>query len=235
MTSLLSLTPRTVGAPPRPILYKEVSFSGKEYVVCFVETTGGNQPFVIDKEKLPLLMSYPSWHVAAGEYIATSVTIEGKKKSLYLHNLVMGKLTFDGKGQTSSVDHINRIGFDNRLENLRIVSQTEQNLNQSKKPRSITLPEGCGIEPDSIPRHIWYVKASGGHGDRFAIEFKTEGLLWRTTSSKTVPLIEKLETAKAKLLEFYAVYPYLNPDNPEIVVLHTSLLNSYSAIVTLAS
>jgi dTDP-D-glucose 4,6-dehydratase len=147
----------------------------------------------------------------------------------------MGKLTFAGKGQTSTVDHVNRIGFDNRIENLRVISQTEQNLNQSKKLRSIVLPEGCGIEPDSIPRHIWYVKASGGHGDRFAIEFKTEELLWRTTSSKTVPLTEKLEAAKAKLLEFYAVYPYLNPDNPEVVALHTSLRNSFTAIVALAS
>lgn len=235
MTSILPLVPSVTGAPPKPILYKEVTYNDKEYVVCFVETATGCQPFIIDKEKLPLLLAYPSWHVTAGAYISTSVIVDGKKKSLYLHNLVMGKLTFGGKGQTSSVDHINRIGFDNRLENLRVISQTEQNLNQSKKPRSITLPEGCGIEPDSIPRHIWYVKASGGHGDRFAIEFKIEGILWRTTSSKTVTLLDKLESAKAKLLEFYSIYPYLNPDNPEVVGLYTSLVNSYNEIIAAAS
>ena len=48
----------------------------------------------------------------------------------------MGKLTFNGKGQTNSIDHINRIPRDNRLENLRELSQTQQNYNQSKRERN---------------------------------------------------------------------------------------------------
>ena len=74
------------------------------------------------------------------------------------------------------------------------------------------LPEDCQIKPDEIPKHIWYVRANGLHGDRFAIEFKTEGICWKTTSSKKVRLIEKLNEAKEKLQELYLKYPYLNPN-----------------------
>jgi len=235
MASLLALPLHHVGAPPRPITYKEVTYEGKEYVVCYIEAITGSQSFVIDKTSLPLLTTYPSWHITAGNYISTTVIVDGKRKSLYLHNLIMGKLTFDGKGQQMTVDHINRIGFDNRLENLRIISQSEQNINQSKKARRIELPDDCGVHADDIPRHVWYVKASGAHGDRFAIEFKTEGILWRTTSSKSVSLIDKLELAKAKLAEFYSIYPYLNQENPEIISLYTSLLNSFNRILCLAA
>jgi len=135
------------------------------------------------------------------------------RRVLYLHNLVMNRLGFHGKGQTESVDHINRIGFDNRKENLRVVSQTEQNINQNKRGRPrVVLPDDAGLTPDDIPRHIWYVKPNGNHGDRFAIEFKTEKLVWRTTSSKVVPLREKLEAAKQKLQEYYTLYPHLDQD-----------------------
>jgi len=52
---------------------------------------------------------------------------------------------------------------------------------------------------DDIPKHIWYVKANGNHGDRFAIEFKTENIVWKTTSSKKISLKDKLEAAKRKI------------------------------------
>lgn len=143
----------------------------------------------------------------------------------------MNRDAFQGKGQTDSIDHINRIGFDNRKENLRHVSQSEQNINQKQKKRKVVLPDGCGLSPEDIPRHIWYVKANGGHGDRFAIEFKTEGITWKTTSSKGVSIQAKLEEAKQKLVSFYQTYPYLNPElNEERVNI---LKGSYEQIVAL--
>jgi hypothetical protein len=69
----------------------------------------------------------------------------------------------------------------------------------------------CGLTPADIPRHIWYVQANGYHRDRFAIEFKTEKVLWKSTSSKLVSLKEKLEAAKTKLAELYLEYPHLDP------------------------
>jgi hypothetical protein len=200
------------GRYPGLIDYREVTYSNKEYIVGTLMFKENMIEFVFDKDDFEKVKDKP-WHFASGHYISSGIIHDNKKKELYLHNFVMNRLEHPGKGATETVDHINRNGLDNRKENLRIISQTQQNLNQSKKKRSVMLPPGCPINPDDIPKHIWYVRANGMHGDRFAIEFKTEGLVWKSTSSKSVSIQDKLIQAKDKLKEFYIQYPYLNPDN----------------------
>ena len=202
---------KQVGRPAQEIRYVHVNHDGKEYTVGLIRYKGLLNPFVIDREDYDLVSKTGSWHVTANNYISTNIVVDEKRKSLYLHNIVLDRHSFDGRGQTETVDHISRNGFDNRKENLRLATQSEQNINQKRKPRTAILPADCGLTPADIPKHIWYVKANGGHGDRFAIEFKSEGLLWRSTSSKTTALCDKLAEAKAKLSEFYVVYPHLNP------------------------
>jgi len=194
------------------INYKCVIYNNKEYIVGLIQHNENDVEFVLDGEDFPKVENRP-WHLSSGKYIASTFYLDGGiKLELYLHNLIMNRITFDGKGQKESVDHINRNGLDNRKENLRIISQAQQIINQGKKKRNVILPEDCPIKPDEIPKHIWYVRANGLHGDRFAIEFKTEDICWKTTSSKKVTLIEKLSEAKVKLQELYLKYPYLNPN-----------------------
>jgi hypothetical protein len=107
-------------------------------------------------------------------------------------------------------------------------------MNQTKKKRFITLPEGCEIDPDDIPRHIWYIKSHGAHGDRFAIEFKSENICWKTSSSKKISLKEKLNQAKEKLQEFYIIFPHLNPFNPDKLKKEEYLTNSFNEIIKFA-
>jgi hypothetical protein len=145
----------------------------------------------------------------------------------------MNRLTFEGKGQIETVDHINRNPLDNRKKNLRIISQSEQCLNQKTKERKIIFPEDFPIKANDIPKHIWYVKANGGHGDRFAIEFKTENLLWKGTSSKKIKIEDKLSEAKEKLKEYYTLFPYLNPDNKDKKKEIDELQKEYEDIITL--
>lgn len=199
------------GRKTTPIEYKDVTYNGKEYTVGIIIHKSEPLKFVIDRDDSERVKSR-HWHAVTGnKYIGCTVKIGDTRKTLCLHNVIMNRLTFNGKGSTETVDHINRIGLDNRKENLRIVSQTEQNLNQSIKKRSCTLPEDCGLTVADIPKHIWYIKANGLHGDRFGIDLKTEGIKWKSSSSKLLPLSEKLKQAKEKLEELYVTYPYLQP------------------------
>lgn len=85
---------------------------------------------VIDKVKYKFIKKY-TWRVTRsggkgrkhGEpYAAT--TIKGKK--IYMHRLLMGL------PEGLQVDHINKQTLDNRCENLRIVTQSENNRNRIK-------------------------------------------------------------------------------------------------------
>jgi len=220
---------RNSGRKPGLIDYKFVNYNNNDYVIGTIQFKSEDIKFIIDKDNYSNI-SERAWHFASGNYIASAYLCgDGKKRELYLHNLIMGMDLFTGKGTKESVDHINRNGLDNRKENLRIISQSEQNMNQSKKKRNITLPLDSGIKPEDIPKHIWYIKANGLHGDRFAVEFKTENICIKTTSSKKISLISKLEDAKKILNELYLVYPTLNPTYYETQI--NELNKSFSDIL----
>ena len=189
----------------------------ENYVIGSLLYKGMCVDFVIDLADLSGVQAY-KWHYASNSYIATSVLVDvdvsgttvQKKRELYLHNLLMKPRPQE------AVQHISKNGLDNRRENLRLVDAGTLN-NQTKKRRNVELPSMCGIRPEEIPKHIWYVQANGYHRDRFAIEFKTEGILWKSTSSKEVSLKEKLESAKKHLEILYAEYPQLDPKREEAV------------------
>ena len=225
---------KKLGRPPSHVDYKNVIYNSKAYTVGCVLLNDRLIHFVFDTDDFPKINGR-AWRCATGKYIASCFTDDGKRKELYMHNIIMDRMGFPGKGAKETVDHINQNGFDNRKENLRVISQSEQNLNQCTKTRNVTLPAGCELKAEDIPKYIWYVHANGLHGDRFAIEFKTEGVLWKTTSSKKVSLRAKLEEAKEKLKEYYIKYPYLDPNNDTTVKERVTLLESFEAIISLSN
>lgn len=226
---------KKVGRKPRPIIYKDVTYNDKHYIVGVITSNKGLIKFVFDKDDEEKVKEH-SWFVTSVGYISSHYSVEKYSRyQILLHNIIMNRMNFPGKGAKETVDHINRNPLDNRKENLRIVSQTEQNFNQKKKSRIVELPDGCGIAPNDIPKHVWYVRANGAHGDRFAIEFKTENILWKSSSSKKLSLQEKLDQAKQKLVELYTLYPYLNPENTEILQTETNLQESFQAILVIAN
>jgi hypothetical protein len=197
------------GRPAIPNTYKEAILDGEECMIGTVISNGSPVEFIIDKDEYQKVKSR-TWFVATGGlYIGTNVMIGSSKKTLYLHNAVMNRLTFPGKGATETVDHVNRNGLDNRKSNLRITTQSLQNVNQSKKSRTADLPEGF----TDLPRHVWYIKAHGSHGDRFAVELKTEKLVKKTTSSKKVSIQDKFQEVLRIREELYTLYPYLRQED----------------------
>jgi hypothetical protein len=227
------MNPNIRGSPPGDIYYTNIDYNDKKYIVGTIFANGEPLQFVFDEDEKDKVIG-KSWHRSSNTYIASSLVDNGKRKQLFLHNVISNRLNFPGKGSTETIDHINRNGFDNRKENLRILTQSEQNMNQIKRQRNITLPEGCEVLPEEIPRHIWYIKAHGAHGDRFAIEFKSENLCWKTTSSKKISLKQKLEEAKDKLKELYVNYPHLNPFAIEKIQKEQELTNSFNEIIRLS-
>jgi len=182
-----------------PVVYKDV----EDYIEGTITSKGTPFIFKIDKEDLGKVQTRHWYAASGGNYVGCQITVEGKRKILYLHNFIMNRLTFPGKGTTESVDHINRNGLDNRKRNLRVVSQSVQNMNRGGgRARRAELPEGCGITLEELPKHVWYIKASGAHGDRFGIDIKTRNIKWKSSSSKALTLRQKLDETIRVLEEF---------------------------------
>lgn len=226
----------------KEINHEIVEYNDKQYIVAYTPFKDEHILFVFDADDKDKVC-YNSWFFQNqdnGGYLRKDyIDSEGIKKPLYLHNLVMNKLTFEGKGQQETVDHINRVGVDNRKENLRMVtSQTAQNFNTKKRERKVKLPEGCDITPDMIPRNVWYIHPHGKHGEGFSIEIKgvktlNEGqFTWKSTRSTKVSLKVKLQETKLKLQEI------IN-NNPELKDLsdlanedrRNELIQSFNAIL----
>lgn len=103
-------------------------------------------------------------------------------------------------GTEFSVDHINRDPLDNRLQNLRWATQSEQNQNTDKRKRQCTARElPTGIQQSDIPKWVNYnvetiVQSSGQSYDRcyFRIEKHPRLSKWTSTKSVEVTPQEKL-------------------------------------------
>ena len=76
------------------------------------------------------------------------------------------------------------------------------------------------------------MKANGEHGARFAIEIPQLHLFMKLPSSKKVPLHDKFEEAKQKLNELYVLYPQINPNGNDALILE--LNTSFEKIIELA-
>ena len=225
-----------MGRPAKDILYTKVIFEEKEYYVGQIQNNDNLRHFIIDAEDYESVKIH-YWHYQSNAYISSAYLSphDGKRKEVYLHNFVMGRLEFPGKGATESIDHINNNGMDNRKINLRLITQTQQNYNTKRRARVTILPDNCGILVDDIPRNIYYMKPNGHHGDRFVVELKglPDGdVEWKSTSSKSISLQEKLNQAKAKLNELYLIHNLHQQDESD---LKKKLADEYNQILELAT
>ena len=192
------------GRKPTDILYEDVD----DHIEGMILSNGSIFRFKIDKDDFEKVQTR-NWYIATGgKYVGSYICINGVSKILYLHNFIMNKLTFEGRGQKESVDHINRDGLDNRKSNLRIISQTLQNMNQNKKPRNVKLPENCNLTSADLPKHVYYVPARGNHNDGFCVEFKRDGKkIYNPYIRSKLSIEEKLEKIKVLLQKGYELNP----------------------------
>lgn len=207
-----------------------ITYLNKNY--CVYLTTSSKSLFIIDEHNKELIDKHP-WNLLGNGYIGyTSNTT-----FIYLHRHLFGQ-EFDG---SNYIDHISRNTRDNRDINLRIVSQTKQNHNQTNRERGTNLPKDSGIHPDDIPRHIYYISANGNHSDGFCIEInglsknisESGRYLWKNRNSK-LTLKEKLNIAVLKLKELRNTYPELKEIikiNEDDEVKRKELIDCYNEII----
>lgn len=218
--------------------HSDVIYDNKNYTVFNIKSSRkglyNKGMFVIDSNDKEKVLKR-KWHlVTKTKYIGSTLidSESGLYKSLYLHNFVMGILTFNGKGCTQTVDHIDRIPCDNRKENLRLVSQSVQNMNQKKRDRKIDLPKDCGIAPDNIPTNVSYGKAEDKFGDYFELDIDLpNGTRFRKKSSKStnISLKCKLEEIKKYIHELNEQYAIKVPFEKIV-----ELTKSYNEIIKLS-
>ena len=188
----------------RPVKHPVTFRNHEDYVIGTVYSKDTPIEFFIDAEDLERVQKLHWYTVAGSKYIGTGVFVEGKKKTLYLHNFIMNRLEFPGKGTKESIDHVNRNGLDNRKSNLRLISQSRQNLNQAKPlVEKREKPELC----KKLPPYMHYSKSMVKEREWICIQVKPLIIKWKSTSSKKVSLQGKLQQAMQKYREFCEMYP----------------------------
>ena len=125
----------------------------------------------------------------------------------YLHEYVLylNNIEKPTDGKEYSVDHINRDTLDNRLENLRWATQSEQNINTDKRTRKHNareLPEG--ILEEYIPKYVTYNKEVYNKEKNltrefFRIEKHPNIENWTSSKSEKMSILEKLAQTYNKL------------------------------------
>lgn len=97
-----------------------------DYGICYDE----NKTWLcyFDKEDYDLIKFY-TWSKERNWY---AIGKDENNKVVYMHCLVMGK----ERGDVNTVDHINRLPFDNRKENLRICTLKQNLLNRKSYAKS---------------------------------------------------------------------------------------------------
>ena len=183
--------------------YKKIRHLNRYYAVIKVDYKEHSLPVVIDWDDINVIRKLnKKWRSNQFGFISCSHTYDDETKEVFLHEIIMAmKMKNENKKRTDKpIVHIDRIGLDNRRENLMYDEvDKDQNKNIKKKKRTISLPAESGIKPSEIPTYVWYMKPNGSHGERFMVD--VGDVQWKTTSSKQLSLRYKLEEAKKYLRE----------------------------------
>lgn len=113
----------------------KVRIDGDMAIVEMTRRDGSMMQTIISASDVERVLSvgrrwYPLWNQKVMEFRAAApLVVNGQEKIVLLHRFLM-----DAK-PGEQVDHINQDGLDNRRENLRIVSHSQNNQNQASARR----------------------------------------------------------------------------------------------------
>lgn len=177
--------------------YCKVNYEDNEYIVCELNYGSKKAPVILDVDTFNKIKQLDKfWKVNDKGIVTTQIKSDDTVRDVALHDVVMRIIDKDYfNRENNTILHINKLGIDNRAENL-MYDVTEKNIkkNLKKKKRTILLPEDTFITPEEIPSYVWYIKEDATHGDRFVVNIGD--INWKSTSSKKLSLRYKLEETK---------------------------------------
>lgn len=146
-----------------------------------------------------------SWFINDNGGVSADMTINGKHTIINIHEIVMALK--NNNNINKSIIHLNKLGIDNRSENL---IYNDKNVCKSLKKKKRTIEfDNSEIEPDEIPTYVSYIKPSkyNSYCERFQV--KIGDIRWNSTGSKNHTLRYKLEETKKFLRDLRDSKPEL--------------------------
>ena len=135
--------------------YKRIKYNKNDYAVFTIRYRDDELPVLLDFDDFKLVHKMKkTWKCNNNGF----VYYQQGGSYIYMHEIIM-KLANKESSQNKPIIHINRIGLDNRRDNLVYdFANKDITKNNKKKKRTIDLPKKSGIKPDLIPTYIWYMK-----------------------------------------------------------------------------
>ena len=177
----------------------KVLYNNSTYAVMGMKYKDTTVPVILDWNDYEAIEKFDkNWHINDKGMVVTSHKITANNqdytKEIYMHDIVM---RLSKKNYDHPILHINRLGVDNRRNNLmHDILKKDTTKNIKKKDRIINLT-GSGIVSNELPSYVWYLKDSDSHGERFMISIGD--IKWKSSSSKHLSLRYKLEETKKYL------------------------------------
>jgi len=215
--------------------YKKINHNNNTYVIVPINFKNQKVPIVLDEKYFDKVKNLDkSWKVNEAGFITSTHRINDQDIEINMHEIIMALHNKENglENKRKNILHLNKLGIDNRIENLIYdTKDKETGKNLKKKKRIIEFTPESGIKADDIPSFMWYMSPNDTHDERFIIEIGD--VKWKTTSSTKLSLKYKLEEGKKYLRELKEARPEIFEDNSmngEFNVEGKKLLNSFFEI-----